>query len=113
MRPPSSESAAAADLAAEKEVLRDGEILGEQEFLMDEDDALVLGLDGPREVRRCAVEMERPLGGRQVPGEDPHQRRLAGAVLADDGVNLACFKREGDVAQDLDGSERFRHLLRA
>ena len=38
--------------------------------------------------------------------EHLHQRRLAGAVLAADGVDLARLDREVDVAQRLDAGER-------
>ena len=38
---------------------------------------------------RLAVDADLALVRLQVAGEDVHQRRFAGAVLADDGVDLA------------------------
>jgi hypothetical protein len=41
-------------------------------------------------------------------GEDLHQRRLAGAVVADQGDDLALIDIEVDVGQRPDGAEAFR-----
>ena len=45
---------------------------------------------------------------REMAAEDLHQRRLAGAVLADDRVDLAGADADRHVAQDLDRPERAR-----
>ena len=92
-------------LAAQKQILRGREIVGEQDFLVHEDDAALLRLDWARENDRFAVEKETPFRGRQMPSQDPHQRRLAGPVLADHGMDLAGVEVERHVAQNLDGSE--------
>ena len=44
--------------------------------------------------------------GRVDPVEDLHQRGFAGAVLAEQGVDVAARDEEVDLAQDLDRSER-------
>ena len=44
-------------------------------------------------------------------GDDLHQRALAGAVLADETVDLAGGEREVDVAQRLDAAERLRDAV--
>ena len=67
----------------------DGQVLGEKDLLVHEHDPLVLGLDRARERNRRIIEEQAPLAGRQVAGEDAHERRLAGAVLADHRVDLA------------------------
>ena len=59
------DQAEAPDLAAEKEVLRHGQVLGEQDFLMHEDDAVCSASTGPEKVNRPAIEMRLPfVGGR-------------------------------------------------
>ena len=46
-------------------------------------------LGRPGEVDRAAAQLDRARVARQQSVEDVHQRRLAGAVLADQGVDLA------------------------
>ena len=78
-----------ARLAAEEDVLGDGAVRQEVELLVDDRDA---GLLAPRRVVErdlLAVDPDRALVGRVHAGEDLHQRRLAGAVLAHDRVDLA------------------------
>ena len=48
---------------------------------------------------RLAVHEHAPRGGLLHAGEDLHQRRLAGAVLADEDVDLAGVDVEGDVVE--------------
>ena len=49
----------------------------------------LLGIDRAGEVIGLAIEEDAAARRLQMAGQDPHQRRLAGAVLADDGVDLA------------------------
>ena len=44
-------------------------------------------------------------------GDDLHQRRLAGAVLADETMDLAGEQREVDPAKRLDAAEGLRDPL--
>ena len=53
-----------ADLASEKQVLGDGQVLGEKDLLVHEHDPLVLGLDRARERNRRILEEQAPLAGR-------------------------------------------------
>ena len=48
---------------------------------------------------RLAPQLDVPLVGLFEAGEDPHQRGLAGAVLAEQGVDLARAQHEVDVAR--------------
>ena len=52
------------------------------------------------------LRMISPLSGLQDAVDDVHQRRLARAVLAGDGVDLAAPQLEVDAAQRLDRAER-------
>ena len=52
-----------------------------------------LGVLDAREVDRLAVEQDLAGVGRVDAGQDLHQRRFAGAVLADDGQHLARHAR--------------------
>ena len=51
------------------------------------------------------------LGGRHVAGEDPHRRRLAGAVLSQEPENFAAFDAEGEVVDGRDAAVAFREVL--
>ena len=46
-----------------------------------------------------------PLGGREHAGQDPHGRRLAGAVAAEQGGRLAGVRRQVDAGHGLDLAE--------
>ena len=84
------EKAAARRLAPEEQVLGDGEVGQQREFLEDgRDRRPPRASRGAAERDRLAVEPElarvRPMNA----GEQLHQRRLAGAVLAGDGMDGA------------------------
>jgi len=85
-------------LCAEDDVLEDGEVVGEHEVLEHHADTGLDGLDRALQCGLRAVDRDRALVGLLHPVEDLHQRRLAGTVLADDGVNRAPADAEGDVA---------------
>ena len=55
-----------------------------------------------------AVEPDLALVGRVEPVEDAHQRRLAGAVLAEQRVDLAAAQVEVDAVVGDDGAEALR-----
>ena len=94
-------------LVAEEDVLGDGQVFGEVEFLVDQDDAFVLGFARIGETMRHAVDREIAFGGLLVAGEDLDQRRLSGAVLAEQADDLARFQREADAVQDFNEAETF------
>ena len=95
----------AAVLVTDEDVLGDVEIGKQQRLLIDRGDAKSLRLGG-------AANRDRPAGQKHLAairlmdaGHDLDQRRLAGAVLAEQGVNLAGVKRERDVFERLGGVE--------
>jgi hypothetical protein len=91
------QDAAAARLAAEDDVLEDREVLGQHEVLVDHADAG--GDRGGRgaEPRRLPAEEDLALVRLVHAVEGLHERRLAGAVLADERVDLAGADDEVDV----------------
>ena len=90
--------AARARLAAEHDVLEHREVVGEHEVLVHHADAGGDGVAGAAEAHLPAVDADRALVGPLHPVEDLHQRRLAGAVLADEGVDGAGAHAQVDVA---------------
>jgi hypothetical protein len=105
------EPPAAPLLVAEEDVLRDGQVLGQVELLVDQHDAGGLGGARSRELRRAAVDAQLAAGGRLVAGGDLHQRRLARAVLAEQPVDPAGLQRETDPVQHLHRAEGLDHLV--
>ncbi len=75
-------------LPAEQDVLGDGELRQQAELLMDERDAVRARLRRGRDLNRLTVDLDRAAVVREQAGEDAHDRRLAGAVLADQAVHL-------------------------
>ena len=73
----------------------DVEVLGKVQLLMDQHDAVPFGVLDAGEADRLAVEAELAGVRRVDAGEDLHQRRFAGPVLADDGEHLAAAARAG------------------
>src|SRR5690606_21582225 len=90
------------DLAAKEQVLYDRQILGEQDFLMDEHDAAPFGVGGPVEDHVLAKIVDRSEAGLDVAGYQTHERGLASAVLAYDRMNLTAMDGEVDVTQNRD-----------
>ena len=94
-----------ATLGAQQQVLQDGERLDQHEMLVDHADA---GLD---RILRAAngpllpVDQDLAAVGLVEAVEDVHQRRLAGAVLADDAVDRAGRDDEVDRPVGVDGAE--------
>ena len=68
---------------------------------------IVAGIARASEMDRLAVEDERALARRVEAGENLHQRRLAGAIVADDAQDLAGIDVEIHIAQRGDGAEIF------
>nr|BFF14286.1 hypothetical protein GCM10025699_55890 [Microbacterium flavescens] len=76
-------------LVRQHDVLPHAEGVGEQEVLVHDADAGLLGLTGRPELVRDAVDLDRALVGALLAGQHLHQGGLAGAVLADDRVDGA------------------------
>ncbi len=80
------DQAAVMDLVAEIHVLRNAQVRGKGEFLIDDRNAMLLCGDRIGDVDMLPVDQDLGAGiGLVGTGEDLHQRRLAGAVLAHEG----------------------------
>ena len=75
--------------AAKKEVGRDVEARHEVEFLEDRGDAARLRVARAGEMRRRAIDEDFAVVRRDDAGQHVHQRRLAGAVFAEQRMNFA------------------------
>ena len=89
----------------EEDVLGDGEGWNEAEFLEDHADAESTGIVGRADLDRRTVDRDLALVRRVDPLQDLHQGRLAGAVAADQGVDLALAQVEVDPVQDAGAGE--------
>ena len=108
--PPLHEAEAIGRLRAEKDVLGHRQIGRDAELLMDHGDAGRARVARRAEAGLPAVEHEAAREFRMHAGDDLHQRALAGAVLADETMDLAGGEREVDPAQRLDAAEGLRDL---
>ena len=79
----------------------------EVELLVDDGDAGARGLAGAGEPHRLAVDRDLAVIVGIDAGQDLHQRRLAGAVLAHQGMDLARARREIDALEHRHIAERF------
>ena len=94
-----------ARLATEDDVLPHREVVGEHEVLEDHADAVADRGRRGAEVLHLAVDEDRALVGLMGAVQRLHQRRLAGAVLADDGVDRAAADLEVDAVVGDDAGE--------
>jgi hypothetical protein len=83
----------------EQYVLRHGERPHQLEVLVDHADAMPRRIARPAEAHRVVVDQQLPRLRRVEPGRDVHQRRLAGAVLAEQRVHLAPARGKVGVGQ--------------
>src|SRR6266545_1750625 len=101
------------DLAVEEHVVVDGQLVDQREVLVDRVDAegpgVVHGLEG----HLLAVDEEPPRIRLLEPAEDLHQRRLAGAVVADEAEHFALSQVNRHVAERLDRTEALGDVLGA
>ena len=102
----------AGDLAAHEDVVAHAHVRREAELLVDDGDAAVPRVRRGREDHRLAVELDRAGGGLDDAGQHLHQRRLAGAVLAEQRRHLAGADVEGDALQRVDVAVGFRDVAR-
>ena len=98
-------------LVAEIDVLRNREIGHHAQLLMHHADAGREGVARRAEMDLVAVERHAAAILRVYARDDLHQRRLAGAVLADQAVDLAGAQHEIDVAQGRDAAEGLRDAI--
>ena len=100
-------------LPADEDVLLDREVGEEDRLLVDDRDAGVAGVAPGRSRKTCCPSTRsEPASGGWTPGEDLHERRLAGAVLAHERRAPRRAKRSIEhVLERLDGAERLRRVL--
>ena len=97
--------------AAQRDVLGDAELRHQVQLLVDGGDAVALGGLDVGELDGLAVD-EDAAGVRLVDaGHHLDQRGLAGAVLAEEHLDLAGADLHGDVVDDGDRAEGFAHPL--
>src|SRR5262249_19474998 len=92
----------------EVEVLEGGQVLVERELLGHVADPAPDLLAAPADVE--AVDRRVPLGRREQPAEDPDERRLAGAVGAEQAVDLAAGHRQRHLVEGTEAPEIARDL---
>ena len=83
-------------LGPEYDILQNREIVRQHEVLVNHPDASGDGVLWRAEANLGAAHADGPLVGTLHPVEDLHERRLARAVLPDDGVDLARHHPESD-----------------
>ena len=93
---------------ADEDVLRDRQVREQARLLVDDRDAQRPRVRGPADLRRLAVEADRSRVGLMDAGQDLDQRALAGAVLADQAVDLAGQQLQRDVVERLRRPESLR-----
>ena len=86
----------ASPLFAEHDILRDRERVDEHEVLVDHADAARDGVAGRTQPDRHAVDLDLTTIWPVEASQDAHQRRLAGAVLSDQGVDFTPGRLEID-----------------
>src|SRR5690606_8973407 len=92
-------------LPPEVDVLVDRQVTGQREVLVHHLDAQPLRILRAREAHRLALEDQLAVTRHEQPGQDLHQRRFAGAVVADDPEHLARGDVEVYVLERRDGAE--------
>jgi hypothetical protein len=95
-------------LGGEDDVLGHRHHRDQHEVLVHHPDPVLDRGLGRAQVRRLAVDPDLALVGPVEPVEDVHQRRLAGPVLAEEGVHLALAQVEIDAVVRDDSGEALR-----
>ena len=98
-------------LHTDEDVLGDGQIGEERRLLEDDRDPGRLRLLGRVEDRLLAVDEQAPGVGPVDAREDLDQRRLAGAVLADEAVDLTADQFDVAVLESVHGAEALLGVL--
>jgi hypothetical protein len=95
-------------LAADQEVLSNGEVRAQVDFLIDRANSHFLCMERAADDNRPAIEGDRAAVRMVHAGQHLDQRRLACTVFAYQGVDFALCEREVHVLQSMDAWERFR-----
>ena len=97
---------AEAQLAAEKDVGRGGQVVAERQVLVDDLDAVPARVDRlVQDELGCPSIAHGAVARAEVAGDHLDQRRLAGAVVAHQADDLARLERQRHVVDGLDGAE--------
>ena len=96
---------------AQEDILRDAQVGGQVEFLIDRRDAQGLGILGAPDFNRLPIEEDLALVLGIGAGQDLDQGRLAGPVLAQQGMHLTFPDGEIHPFQRLDTGEGFANAL--
>ena len=94
---------------ADEDVFGDGQLRKEQQLLIDDRDALGARVAGRGEMNDLVADANLARVRAMNAGHDLDQRRLAGAVLAEQRVDLAGAHVERHVAQHRDADEGLRN----
>ena len=105
--PPIDDHSGDQRFASEEDVVRRRQFGNEVELLMNDRDPRPLGVLHASELHRRACDPDEFVVLDVNAGEDLHQRAFAGAVLANQRVNLAGLEVEVDIDQGSDPAERF------
>ena len=98
-------------LAGEEDVLGHRQVRHEVQLLVNHRDAGRFRRPRGREPHRLAVELDAALVGLQLPADDPHQRGLAGAVLAAHRMHFTAAQLEAHALQRGDRQEPLADAL--
>ena len=98
-------------LVAEKDVLRDRQVFGQRELLVDQHDAACLGRARAVEMHRRAADTQLARARRLVAGQDLDHRALAGAVLADQTDDASWRQIQAHTVQHLHRAEGLGHAV--
>jgi hypothetical protein len=98
-------------LVSQEQVRDHVEVVGEGEILVDGRDPEAGGVARGGDRDRLAVEEELARVGVVDAGDRLHERRFAGAVVADERHHLARAHGEVDAVERLDRPEALRHVL--
>src|SRR5580692_3007388 len=85
--------------AADENILRDSQMIHQLQFLMNDPDSRRLSLARTGEINRSTIVENGPAVFGVDAGEDFHQRRFAGAVLAHQSMDLARHEFEAHAVQ--------------
>ena len=99
------EEAVLRGLHAQDDVVQHGEALHQLEVLVDHADAQCIGVVGVFDGHLHAVLFDDALLGLVQAEQHAHQRGFAGAVFAQQRVDLSLFQLEGDIVVGLDAGE--------
>ena len=110
-RAPVDEAAPARIAGRERDVLGDRHPFDQAEVLVDEGDRLVLAEAGRTMAVGFAAVLDRAFARLDDAAERLDQRRLAGAVLAEQREDLAGVEIERDAAQRRDAAEPLDHVV--